>query len=207
MSNTWRWTILTAASGLYLAGLTWLGGVAIDEARLEHEPMRVANQYRQDAALRRLHADLTRRGAGEAPWARALGEVDGALARKNVSAAELAWHHAYGAALRSRRWEGLVEVGDAYLKIGRAAGRPRAWEAKARRIYLAALFRARQQGSLDGVLRTTEAFAALGDHEVVRQGLRIAERMAAESPDAGAVDRTRALRERLTTPFFIAAGP
>jgi 16S rRNA (cytosine967-C5)-methyltransferase len=69
---------------------------------------------------------------------------------------------------------------------------------KGRRIYLAALFRARQQESLDGVLRTAEAFAGLGDRELVDRCLRIAESLAARVPDAQARERVREVAERLT---------
>ncbi len=79
-------------------------------------------------------------------------------------------------------------MGDAYLRIaGTAEGRKTA-EAKARRIYLAALFRARQQRSVQGMLRTAEAFAALGDREVTEQCLILAERLAEEARDAEARD-------------------
>jgi hypothetical protein len=48
---------------------------------------------------------------------------------------------------------------------------------------MSALCRARRDGSFDGVLRVAEAFAALGDHEVVDQCLRIAERLARDDRD------------------------
>jgi len=66
---------------------------------------------------------------------------------------------------------------------------------------LEALFRARSQGSLDGVLRAGEAFAALGDHEVASQAIRIAEGLAAEGNDPYAFSRVRSLSERLSTRF------
>ena len=136
-------------------------------------------------------------GDSPTPWAIHLRHVDEALAQKNVSAARHAWRDAYAAALWSRRWEGLVEVGDACLRMSEAMGDPKASEATARRIYLGALFLARQQGSLDGVLGVAEAFARLGDSEVVEQSLRMAERIAAQARDAEMAHRVAEARKRL----------
>ena len=140
------------------------------------------------------------------PWAAHIQRMDGALARKDVGAAEQAWHAAYLAALASRRWEGRAAVGDAYLRIGQVAGARKTAEAKARTSYLAALFYARQQGSLEGVLRVAEAFAALGDREVAEGCLRMADALAADARDPQARDRVRAYRERLATRFLEAHG-
>ena len=46
--------------------------------------------------------------------------------------------------------------------------------AKGRQTYLTALFRARSEGSVEGVLRTAERFAELGDRGVVEQWIRVA---------------------------------
>ena len=110
--------------------------------------------------------------------------LDEALARRDIGAAQRHWHDAYRAALGSRRWEGMIEAGDG---------------ARARQAYLTALLRARQQKSLEGVLRTAEAFSGLGDRQVVAQCLRIAERLAAAQHDAAARERVSALSERLAT--------
>ena len=141
------------------------------------------------------------------PWTVHLQRVDEALAKNDVSAAERAWNDAYLKALGSRRWEGMIDAADAQLRIGTAAGTRKASEAKARGIYLAALFQARQQGSLDGVLRVTGAFATLGDREVVDQCLRIAEHLAAQSPDGQASDRVHAFRERTLSQLLAAEHP
>lgn len=105
-----------------------------------------------------------------------LRQVDAALGEGDVPGALRAWHLAYQGALGSRQWSPMIATGDAWLRIGAAGGgddpRPRA-----RRQYLRALFRAREQGSLDGVLQAAAAFASLGDREVVEQCLRIAERV------------------------------
>jgi len=119
---------------------------------------------------------------GAAPWAAHLTAVDAALAAGDVPAALSAWHEAYGAALGSRRWEGFADAGDAYLRIGRAWSAPASAVPRARELYLSALFRARDAGSLDGVLRVAAAFAALGDQDVTVQALRMARRLAGPHP-------------------------
>jgi hypothetical protein len=91
-----------------------------------------------------------------------------------------AWQAGYGTALGSRAWDGMVEVADAYISIGDAIPAWAMARTRARAMYLTALFRARQQRSLDGVLACVEAFAALGDRDVVGQGLRIAESLATD---------------------------
>jgi hypothetical protein len=137
-------------------------------------------------------------GAALPPWTAPLQRVEQALTGRNISAAEVAWHEAYGAALRSRhRWDGLIEVGEAYLRIGEVANGRQAARATARRLYLSALVRARQQGSLDGILRTAAAFSALGDREGVTQCLHVADQVVVErarNPKAHA--RVEAFRAR-----------
>jgi hypothetical protein len=119
-------------------------------------------------------------------WAAHLQKVEQALGEKNVKTATQAWQRAYRAAVRNPGWEALVEVGDAYVRIGEAAGSRKAFEADARQIYLTAFTRARKQDSFDGVLQAAEAFARLGDQELVQQSLQIAKRLAAQDPEAEA---------------------
>ena len=178
-----EFVVFSGVLGLSLMGLAFLGGVVADQARFD--------------AAQRWSAPVGRE-AINVPWTAHLERVEAALAQRNVHAAELAWHGAYAEALRSRRWEGMLEVGEAYLKIGAVAGYRKPAEAKARRAYLTALFRARQQGSVDGVLRAAEAFAALGDREVAEQGVSIAQRLAAQARDAQVSEYVRAVAERLT---------
>jgi len=137
-------------------------------------------------------------GDPSAPWLSSIQQVDAALGRKEYSAALRASHDAYGAALASRRWEGMVAAGDAYRRIGEATGLHKSFQAKAREAYLAALFRARQQSALDGVLRAAEAFVTLGDIEVVTQCVRIAKLLAAQDPEKQA--DVRAFTARLADP-------
>jgi hypothetical protein len=143
-----------------------------------------------------LFADHALGTPAQIAWRTRLQKVDPALARNDVSAAESAWHEAYAAALKSRHWEGMVAVGDAYRQIGAAGGfRPTA-RAKARQSYLTALFRARGEGSVDGVLRVAERFAELGDREVVEQCIRVAWTVAAQAKDPLAQQSVRAFTER-----------
>lgn len=129
------------------------------------------------------------------PWAAGLRQVDHALGRGSVAAAVRAWHDADVQALESRRWEGLVEVADAYLRIGQASGFAAPSRQKARQLYLAALFRARAAGDLDGVLRVADAFAVLGDRDVVTQCLVVARDLAARG-DASARYRVDQFEQR-----------
>jgi hypothetical protein len=108
------------------------------------------------------------------PWAAPIAAVDEALAQGDVAGAMNAWLPAHGVALRDRRWEGLVEVGDARLRIERASGVERNGKEQARVVYLMALFRARDEHSVRGLLRVANAFAALGDRDVAERAVRIA---------------------------------
>jgi hypothetical protein len=129
-------------------------------------------------------------------WRTELQKVDAALGKNDGSGAELAWREAYAAALRSRHWEGMVAVGDAYRQIGDAGGFRQTARAKARQSYLTALFRARGEGSVDGVLRVAERFMELGDREVVEQCIRVAWTVAAQAKDPFAQQSVRAFTER-----------
>jgi hypothetical protein len=128
-----------------------------------------------------------------APWTHSLEAMDAAIATTNASAAVLAWRHAYAAALDQPGWQGLVEVAGAALRITAIPGFRKAAESRARESYWTALFRARRQGSLNGVLDAAEAFGALNDRVMVEQCIRIAERLALLTADADAADRVRML--------------
>lgn len=127
-------------------------------------------------------------------WVSSLSVMDRAIARGDLMGAAAARREAYRAAIADRTWEGFLAAGDAVLRLGDAAQSRGAAEPDARRLYLAALFRARSQYSLDGVLRATEAFARLGDREVVAQGLSIAVDLA--GPDPAAQARVREVADR-----------
>jgi len=128
------------------------------------------------------------RGANSVPhpapssWSTSLHEMDDAIARGDLMAAATSGHQVYRAALAIRSWEAFLAAGDGTLRLGEATQGRDAAEPDARRLYLAGLFLARSQHSLDGVLRATEAFVRLGDPEVVAQGLAIARELAGSDP-------------------------
>jgi len=124
-------------------------------------------------------------------WRTLLAGMDEALARNEAADAEVLWREACVAALRSRHWEGMVAVADGYRRLGVRAGF-RA-DAKARQLYLAALFRARDEISLEGVLRAAQGFAELG---VVNQCILVAWRLAAQTRKPLDEQRVRAFAER-----------
>lgn len=134
--------------------------------------------------------------ASEQPWVVHLGAMDAALGRNAIGAADRAWRDAYGAALRSRSWAAMADVGDAARRMGEAARLRAPYEARARDAYLSALFRARAQNHVGGVVRIAESFAALGDREAALRCLRIANGLASPVDDATRA-RVRALAERI----------
>ena len=92
----------------------------------------------------------------------------------------------------------MVCAGDLYRRIGEATGLRRSFESKAREAYQTAFFRGRQQASVEGILRVTEGYYALGTtlkqraatSRMVGLGIRVAERLAARDPEAQADIRT-----------------
>jgi hypothetical protein len=127
-------------------------------------------------------------------WASRLQAMDEAIAHGDRAGAQAAWREAYAAAHVGRGWPGMIAVGEAALRLGRATGDASIAESRARRVYLTALLRARRQGSLDGVLAAGDAFGRLGDREVVRQALAVATDLAARSGDDLAQRRVQAFR-------------
>jgi len=122
--------------------------------------------------------------------------ADEALAAGDVVSALRHWRAGHAAAMASRRWEGLVEAGDLYRRIGARGGFHADAVVRARDCYLTALLRARGEHSLDGVLRATDAFVDLGDDAIVEQGLQIAGHVAAADPDPRARERVQRLAAR-----------
>jgi hypothetical protein len=148
---------------------------------------------------------LTPRGAsgleGFPAWALHGQAVDAALARGDIAAAMHQWHQGLAAALRSRTWLGLVEMGDAYLRIAEAGGLRGPAKPVARSVYLEALVQAKSQRSADGALHVAAAFERLGDRVVVEQCVRVAEAQARRQRDAQALLEAAALRERMARPI------
>ena len=142
------------------------------------------------ALLAVLEMTLARAGGPAAkpatPWLAPIADTERALASGDLASAMASRHRAHLAALGSGNWEGFLAVGDAALRLGEASGDRLAMEPEARRAYRAALARARAQRSLDGVLRATESFARLGDHDVVERGIRMARDLAGTDRDAQA---------------------
>ena len=110
-----------------------------------------------------------------APWSGHLRAVDRALGQSDVDGARRAWENAHLAAVESLSWEGLIATGHACLRIGGASSARAAAQPTARRAYFAALYRACRENSFEGILRAAEAFADLGDREVVDECLGLAE--------------------------------
>jgi hypothetical protein len=165
---------------------------------------RPAKMLERMAAGVALLAALVTPACGAAPdkskdmlWVAHLQRMDEALAHGDVSAAVRARDDAYSAALGSRRWEAMGDAGDASLRLAQLPSARAAMVPEARRAYLSALFRARHQRSIDGVLRVAEAFAALGDRDAARQALVMASTMTGGTQQAEIAERMRAIRERL----------
>lgn len=206
MVSQWWWAINGSGLGLYLIGLAILAGTSllVDRTRAEYQHPAMLASYGQTVG--RVHTDFRSRedvvagdrGSSHAPWIAPIRKLDDALTRQDTKAAERAWHEAYTVTLGRWDWEGPIELGDASLRIGEVAGSRQAAEARARSLYLSALFRARAQGSVDGVRRTAEAFAALGDREVAALCTQIAEGLAERQGHAKARQHESAFAGRLT---------
>jgi hypothetical protein len=140
------------------------------------------------------------------PWTTPIAAMDQAIAESNVTAAVRAWRQAYLLAVNDMGWDGLIEVASACRRIGAIPGFAKTSEDRARETYWLALFRARRQGSLEGVLQSAEAFGALGDRAMVEQCIRVAERLAALNADGAAPERVRALAGSLMQRYVDAGG-
>ena len=147
------------------------------------------------------HAAAEGVGAETEPaWQTALATMDRALAAENISGAEMAWRNAYGHAIRSRQWQALLAAGDGSLRIADHVLVKQPYRARAADAWRAALFLARTQRSMDGVLGVAEGFARLGDKEGLTQVLHIADGLAAADPSGEARRRVLEARQRLTPP-------
>ena len=131
-------------------------------------------------------------------WTTPLARSEEALRDGDLGQALAWWREAHAVALRSRQWEGMIEVGDAARRLGTQPGVRSNADTMARRAYLTALLRARRHGSLEGMLRAAVAFGELGDRDVVAHAVRLAERRA--GGDAEARGRVRTVADRWLTP-------
>ena len=107
-------------------------------------------------------------------WTLRLREAEAALATGRPQVTIIQLRAAYRAALRTGRWDAMVEVGDVARRAAEGALAPARAVPTASRAYLAALTLARDQRSLDGVLRVGQGFAALGDREMVEYCIGLA---------------------------------
>jgi len=110
-------------------------------------------------------------------WVQRVALVDEALGRSDLSRAVYEWREAYGAALGSRRSEGLIAVGDRALRIAELEGGSSNFLTEAKHVYVHAALRARAEGSRETVLGIAEVFDKLGDTDRAGQVRRIAERV------------------------------
>jgi len=174
MNQTFRWFRDASIAALVMAALTMLAlTIAVVDALA-----------------------LTATTALDAPAYLYYQRADEALAAGDVVLALRHWRDGHAVAVASRRWEGLVEAGDLYRRIGARGGFHAAAVARARECYLTALLRARGERSLDGVLRATEAFVDLGDEAIVERGLEIARQVAARDVDPRGRERVERLASR-----------
>jgi uncharacterized membrane protein YfcA len=157
----------TAGRRIALAGGT-VFALAVASAAVMGTPDRGADFSVSSASLSR-QVELVNKAA-----------VDG---RFNLAA--FTWQDAYALALASHQWEGVLAVGDAALAIGDASRSRVGWTPKARDCYTIALFRARRQASLEGVLQATKRLSRLGDDDAVARGIAIASALAS-SPESRA---------------------
>jgi hypothetical protein len=133
-------------------------------------------------------------------WQIALETMDHALAAGDITGAEMAWRDAYGLAIRSHQWPALLAAGDGALRIGDRVLVKLPYRARATDAWRTALFLARAQQSVDGVLWVAAAFARLDEAEGVTQALHIADGLAAADSSGETRRRVLEARQRLTVP-------
>lgn len=117
--------------------------------------------------------------AEDVEWTLRLREAEAAVADGDGLTAMARLRAAHQAALKTGRWDALAEVGDAARRARELVPPPPRAFATASRAYLAGLARAREQRSVEGVLRVAEGFAALDDGEMVEYCIGIAGQFAA----------------------------
>jgi hypothetical protein len=130
---------------------------------------------------------------GPTAWHEPLERVDAALAGGDAREARRHWEEAYRVAVHSRTPEGLLAVGQASLRVGEATGDRQAAVPEARRVFLLALFQARERHDPDGVALAGRAFADLGDRTVADRAFAVARALATRSRDTDASERVTAM--------------
>ena len=129
-------------------------------------------------------------------WREPLRKADAALTSGHPRAAQQDWEQAFRVAIQARTPEALLDVGRAYLTIGEAVHDRSTAVARARRLFLMSLFRARDRRDGLGVAAAAAAFAALGDRELADRGFEIAIAVATRYGDEASRERIGALRAR-----------
>jgi hypothetical protein len=210
MSRRYQWSILGTLAGAYLIALGLLTGVVTERFRFDGMRTSILQQFDEATQRARAHAmawerELQKNTAPAATartetidkavsWRTYLELTETAVAQRDLTAADRAWREAHAAALRTRAWRPLVEVGDAAMRLSAVDASRRAYVARARELYLAAFTRARAERSIDGVLQVAEAFHGIGDHRIVEQCLAVAERLGADTENE-AIVRLRILTQ------------
>jgi len=193
--------IFLGTVAVLLAGIAVALGGVIDRVGAIARRRRKPGRRRAAAASRDLvtsGAEFTVGVSDHLACSEAIEKMDEALESRNSAAAARLWLSAQRAARSDQHWENLVAVGAARLRVAAITGGRKEAEAKARELYLLALFRARQHGSLDGLLRIAESFAALGEYRVADQTLRIAQIFATGAEDSQRVTTRRVILRKLT---------
>ena len=131
------------------------------------------------------------------PWTAHIEAMDQTLAERDPGASVSAWRRAYSSALSNPGWLGLLTVARAALRLRALPSLTREAVARARETCWIALFRARQQRSLDGALSAAAVFDILGDRAAFEQSMRVVEALANRTGDADGADRVRLFIERL----------
>ena len=107
-------------------------------------------------------------------WGQRIALVDEALGRAELSRAIYEWREAYGAALKSKRSDGLIAVGDRGIRIAELAGGSSHLRSEVGDIYMHAARRASAEGSRDTILGIAGRFERLGDTKRAELVRRIA---------------------------------
>lgn len=113
----------------------------------------------------------------DARWQVHLRRLEAAFLDGDLRGLVRAWHAASLEARAAPGWEGVLAVGEAAIRVGRATGRAVLFAAEARQALYVAFFRAQQQGSVPGLRRIEAAFAALGDREAAAECRRLADQL------------------------------
>ena len=167
-TSTREWFRLGLVIALALLGALAIVGLATQEMRLSH-------RYAYGASVDQV-TPMVVPAATLRPEVERLARVDAAIAHRDASRAIYEWREAYGQALRSRRSEALIAVGDAGVRLEALLGGTGRYRAEARQAYMGALLRARAEGSVAGMRRVAEALAALGDEPGAVQARMMAQR-------------------------------